>query len=265
MSKFKVINIVDIVFISVVTFLIFFAWVQFFLKNLLLSLLLSCVLSLCFLTFVRWLSNKKYAYKQSIIDKASNFNRFKLAITTMTNARFLSIIKQLIPEKYPIKTNKNSLTFTKNDSTTLVMFHFKTELNQLTLLDIIKSNRYNNIIVFCYSFDQESKSISQSFKHKNITLINIEQLFDLVNDNNIEINTSNINIANRKSSVKQIFKTLISKNKAKSYFISGLIILFTSIIIPFKIYYVVLSSILFVLSLACKIKPTDKINMSIFE
>ena len=49
------------------------------------------------------------------------------------------------------------------------------------------------------------------------------------------------------------------------YFISGLILLLTSLIIPYKIYYVVFSSILFLLSLICRLRPKNKINKSIFD
>lgn len=265
MSKFKFVNIIDTIFLSAVTFFIIFAWVQFFVKNIILSLFISTILATVVILAIRWFKSRKYASKQNQLNRSSNLARFKLAIQTMPSVKLTTIIKKLIPSKYTAKTTKGDITFVKDNLTHTFTFYYENQLNDTKLLDIIKSKKASNLTIFCSTFSQDAKLVATAFKNKKIELINLEQLYDICNTHNIEIDTDNIDLNKSKITLKEILKNSLSRNKSKGYFISGLILLFTSLIIPYKIYYVVFSSILFVLSLLCRLRPTTKINHSIFD
>jgi VIT1/CCC1 family predicted Fe2+/Mn2+ transporter len=90
-------------------------------------------------------------------------------------------------------------------------------------------------------------------------------LYQLFKQNNITINTGHIDLAKAKLSLKDVLKNSLNRSHAKGYFISGLILLFTSLIVPFKLYYIIISSTLFTLSLLCMFKPTTKSSKSLFD
>jgi len=265
MSKFKFINIVDVIFLSILTFFIIFAWVQFFLKNFLLSLFVSAILACSVMLIVKHIKSRKYSSKQQSLANTSNLTRFKLAIQTMQTSKLVSIIKKLIPSKYLPKTTNNDIYFKKNESEHIFTFYYSAPLNDSKVLDIIKNKKADNIIIFCSTFDKDAKLVSSAFKNKKIELINLEQLYQLFNSKNIEIDTKNIDLNKSKISFKEIIKNSLSRKKSKGYFISGLILLFTSIIIPYRLYYVLFSSALFLLSLLCRVQPAEQINHSIFD
>ena len=265
MSKFKFVNIVDTIFISIATFLIIFAWIQFFVKNFLLSLFLSAILTITILCIIRWLKSKKHSSNQAKLTYNSNLVCFKLAIQTMPSTKLATLIKKLIPAKYLAKTTKGDITFVKDNTPHTFTFYYATELTEAKLLEIIKTKPAKHLTIFCSSHTQDVKVIASAFKNRHIELITLEQLFEIFNSKNISIDTSHIDLNKHKITLREILKNSISRNKSKGYFISGLVLLFTSIIIPYKIYYVVFSSILFTLSLICRFMPRHKTNISIFD
>ena len=265
MSKFKFINLLDNLFIYISIFLISFAWIQFFAKSFILSLLLSAILAITIILLIRFFKNKNNLNHQISLNRQHNFEIFKLAIQTMPTSKLAMTIKKLIPPKYMAKVYKGDIIFSKNNSSHIFTFYYAGNLDEYKLLEIIKTKSQQNITIFCPSHPNELKSIIKAFKHKNINLISLEQLFDLFNDKQIKINTSHIDLSKHKITLKEILKNSISQSKSKGYFISGLVLLFTSIVIPYRIYYVIFSSILFILSLLCRIKPISKSNIDIFN
>lgn len=265
MSKFKFINFIDLIFISIATFFIIFAWIQFFIRNIIFSLFISALLSIGIIYFARCLRAKKYStiQKNTALEKTSNL--FKLTILTMPNTKLCNLIKQQLPSNYNAKIVKGDILFYKNDTLHSFVFHFSSKLDELELLNLIKSKSCCNLTIFCHSYSQEALNITQNLIDKQIQLISLEQLFAIFNDKNIEIDYVNIKHTYSSKPFKQILQNTLSRNKSKGYFISGLILLFTSLIIPFRIYYVVFSSVLFILSLVCRIKPTIKTNYDIFD
>ena len=265
MSKFKFVNIVDLVFITICTFILMFAWVQFFVKSLFLSLFVSVLLTFTLMIVVRVFKSRKYNAQQLILTNNTNLIKFKLAIQTMPTLKLAQIIKQLIPTEYNPKISKNTITFIKNGSTHNFALYYSSELNENNILEILKTYNCNNIVIFCSGYNRQVKEISTSFNNISVELISLEQLYEIFNKNDVNIPTDNITLNQPKSTLKQILKRSVSREKSKGYFISGIILLISSILVPYKIYYLVFSSLLIILSLVCRIKPNQKINTDLFK
>ena len=258
MSKFKFVNILDLIFLSIATFLIIFAWLQFFLKNILISLLLSTIISLAILFLIRFIKEKKHSSIQKKMDETSNITKFTLTLQTLPSLKFNQYIKKLIPQNLNPHIQKGDVIFTKNNISTICTY--SGELNENKLLEIIKTKTSNNLIIFCTDYSANTKTLSNSFKNKTIKLVKLEELYEVFNKNNIIIDTTNINLNKSKITFKEILLGAISKDKSKGYFISGLIFLFTSLIIPYHAYYVIFSTVLIGLSIICRLKPQSKIS-----
>ena len=265
MSKFKFINLFDAIFLSIASLFIVFVWIQFFVKNIILSLIFSIFITLGIIVVFKWLKNKKMFKLNQLVSKSNNLILFKLAIQTMPNTKLNILIKKLIPKQYLAKTVKGDIIFTKNNCNHLITTYFQSDLTEYKLLEIVKTKSAANINLICTNFSPEVGLISKAFKNKTINLITIEQLFEMFTNKNITIDTSNIDLSKHKITLKETLKNSLSRNKSKGYFISGLVLLFTSIIIPYKIYYVVFSSVLFLLSILCRFKPTVKHSRTLFD
>lgn len=265
MSKFKFINLVDTLFLSISTFFITFAWVQFFAKNLIISLIFSAFLTCAILFVLLYLKSKKISASHQLTEQNKNLTLFKLAIQTMPNIKLTSNIKKLLPATYQPKCKTGDIYFIKNGITHIITFCFDENLTQTRLLEIVKTKQVDYISIIYLNLNSDVEHISKAFKDKKIELISLDSLFKIFNQKNIIIDTSNIDLSKHKITLKELLKNILARNKSKGYFISGLILLFTSIIIPYKIYYVVFSSILFVLSILCRFKPKGKNSSTIFD
>ena len=266
MSRFKFINIIDTFFISLATMLIIFAWLQFFIKNIIVSLILSAILSVSIMYFFRHIRSKKQERYLNAAAKTTSIAKFKLAIQTISNTKLTLLIKRLISKQYEVKVVKGDIKVVIDNTLHILTTHLNSELTESKLLEIIKTKLSDNLTILCLSVNNDVKSICNAFINKKITLISVEQLYDLFEQKNITIDTSNIDLSKSKITFKEILKGAIKRNKSKGYFFSGLILLLTSLIIPYKIYYVLFSTTLFTLSLICRLKPSSKnVDTTIFN
>ena len=96
---------------------------------------------------------------------------------------------------------------------------------------------------------------SKIFKDKDINFINKSELFAILKNANIQLDDSNINSTVNKIKFKDILQGIFTPNKARGYFLCGLVLIFSSIILPYHVYYVVVGSMLMLFSVICKILP----------
>ena len=79
---------------------------------------------------------------------------------------------------------------------------------------------------------------------------------------NMDLDCSILNTKTKKFSFKNTLKNFITPGKSKPYFVAGLIMFFSCLILPYRYYYLIFSTFLFVMSLACKMRPyfTDELS-----
>ena len=95
----------------------------------------------------------------------------------------------------------------------------------------------------------------------SILLITKEKLFiDYFSKYQIYPDESKINTSITKLKFKDILNGLFIPEKAKSYFFCGLILIFSSIILPYHLYYIIFGSLLLIFSIICKILPKIRQN-----
>lgn len=253
MSKFKLINILDYIFIFIALFLAFFAWINFFIRNIFLSIFLALFLTCTIFIVMYLLKSKKKQKSIHAQDSQIALTKFKLAIQSCSTQKLTLMLKQLIPNNSEVKIKSGNLHFNLNGCNYAFVPHFQ-KLDDAQLLNLIRNLNTQNITVFCISFDKQAEYICSVFKDKTIQLIDLAKLYSAFVNKGIQIDTDNIDLTKPKISVKDVLKNSLQPQKSKGYFVSGLVLLFTSIIIPYKIYYVVFSSMLLILSIVCKFK-----------
>ncbi len=87
----------------------------------------------------------------------------------------------------------------------------------------------------------------------DIEIIDKFKLYEIFQSNNININYSFLNVPKKKFDFKKLLKKLFQKEKAKSYFFCALILLFSSLVLPYHFYYLIFGTLLIVFSLVCRL------------
>ena len=100
MSKFKVINLIDKLFITCATFLIIYAWINFYLRDLWTTFILSLIFTFAILFVFSYFLNKKQTRinlnKKQLEEINTQFYVFKL---NSTNQK-LNLLKEILSKEY---------------------------------------------------------------------------------------------------------------------------------------------------------------------
>lgn len=256
MSRFKIINLFDKIFITISTFLIIYAWLNFYLRDLWTSFILGLIFSFAILFLLFYFINKqkikKLTTKKEAEEIETNFFVFKLN----SKQKKYEILRDILSLEYEVKLTNKMLTYEKNNKKHLVIIatHLD-EINTNTLINLVDEFSKIQVDVINIICNSVSNSINKNlFLNKEIEFITKENLyFDYFKKSNIFPDRTNINLKINKPTFKNILKNFFTPEKAKSYFLCGFILIFSSIILPFHLYYLIFGSVLLIFAISCKI------------
>ena len=239
MSKFRIVNLFDKLFISISVFLIAYAWINFYISNLWTTFILSLIFSFACLFVLFYFMDKKQ-------DKLS-LNQKKIDN--------IKINKDFTDDE--IIASDDDLIYEKEGKRHLVIIATQYEkLSENDLLNIAEQYAEYNVDAYDIICNDTALNINKNFSKRSITFINKQKLYtDYFEKYSIFPDCSMLNSPISKVQFKDIVKNMFLPHKAKSYFFCGLILIFSSIILPYHIYYVIFGSLLLAFSVACKVIP----------
>ncbi|MBR4998905.1 MAG: hypothetical protein IKY10_03400 [Clostridia bacterium] len=182
-----------------------------------------------------------------------------MAFRLLSKSNQLHLINSIIQKEFNSRIIDNFIVYKNNNKTCLILI--ETRIEKLTEFDVINLlqglPRADKIqIVCCEIFASINTKI---LNDTEIVFLSKKSLYDeFFFKHSIYPNTDIINTKKQPLSFKQILKNLIIPHKAKSYFFCGLILIFSSIILPYHIYYLIFGSTLLILSIACRLHPLFK-------
>ncbi len=250
MSKFKLINILDKVFVCFVLFLIVFALVQFFVGGFGLSLFLSLLVTASILCVFYFFKHKISSKKELAKSTAFEIENCYLNFSMMSKTQQLNLIKKFVPtDNCPIV--KSNHIDCKNQI--IVVIQSSKEIDKSSFIDCIKNclGTQKEIVVFAHSYSSDTKEFAKML-NKKIVLLDKNNFYLLCKNNKIIFKNNFKNI--EKIKLKDIFVNFFDKKHTKGFFFSGFVLIFTSFIIPFQNYYLFFGIILLIFSLICKVK-----------
>ena len=166
----------------------------------------------------------------------------------------LEFLKKIFIEFNP-KINYGILFYNTDKSNAIIIATQLLKLTENDFLNIVQNTqdlKVDNVEIICCESENFNTNI---LTNKSYKIINKTKLFNLYfKPKNIYPNSSNINGKVLKTNWQTILKNFFLPHKAKSYFICGLVLIFSSIILPFKTYYIIFGSILLMFALICKLK-----------
>lgn len=263
MSKFKIVNLLDKIFISVSIFLIIYAWLNFYIRDLWTTFILSLIFSSAIIFVLYYFLNKKQEKVKLNKKNTERMNKSFLAFRLSPRKEKLNLLYQIFSKESEVKLNDGILSYMKDNKKHIVLIatHIDriNENELINLIDGIINLDFDVIDVICQDVNQNINS--NIFIDKSILFLTKEKLYiDYFSKYSIFPNDSNINVNITKLKFKDILNNFFLPEKAKSYFFCGLILIFSSIILPYHIYYILFGSALLIFSIVCKLLPKIKKN-----
>ena len=263
MSKFKIINLFDKLFISISIFLIIYAWINFYVRNLWTTFFLSLIFSAACVFVLYYFLNKKQEKVELGKKNTDEMNKSFLVFRLTPRKQKMELLYNLLSKEFNTKLDNGILTYIKDEKKHLVIVatHIEriSENDLINLVDEFLDIDVDVIDIICN--DVNPNINSKIFVDKKIIFITKQKLYlDYFSKYQIFPDNSKIDTSITKLRFKDISNNMFIPQKAKSYFFCGLILVFSSIILPYHIYYIVFGSLLLIFSILCKILPKLKKN-----
>ena len=263
-------KIFDNVLRITIIFLLCFVWCRYFIPNFYFSIFVTAVLTFIFDFLLRFFENKKQGKKNLKFQDEKKIeeyiNTFILSNKSITITFFYNLAKL----KHNV-TKKSNFIVVQNNSSRIALYP-KFTFNEFNCDDLIqcynsvKSSNVKKLVICTNKINNDVYKIAKNLP-LTILLLDGENVYlKLLKPYNFfPPQTKNTIVT--KYTFKDILNTALNKKRSKGYFLSALFILLSSIFVPYKIYYIIMASILLSLSLISLVnhKYNTIKNNEIFE
>lgn len=254
MKKLFIFKTLDSFFRLFLIFLIVFVWIRYFVDSFWLSVLFSLLAT--------FLVDMLYMFFKSKKQNKINIKKEEQdAINNYTNTFIYSDQKYNVDFFYKLcAKNYNAIKKSKY----IIISHPQTNVvlypiflyRDLSIDDVIAC--YNNVrhekpkrIVICTNkYNSDLEKFVNSLNVEVIILDKEQTYYSLLKKYDIYPKITKIENS-QKITFKQFVRLALNKKRAKAYFISALFLLFSSFFVPYKIYYLIFSTILLILCFLC--------------
>lgn len=249
----KLNSIIKIIFECGLIFLIFYIWLNFFLKSKPLSCVLSLIMSLIIEGVIYGIKQRHKnfcALKEE--EKLASEKMFSYLVKEGNCMAFFS--KLFSCGQGDIKKYKNHLIITREKERILVTAHLKFQpLSQDEVISIYHKTRGTNptkIIILCGEADSLARQYAKSLSIPT-DLLDKYQTYSLLYKEYDFYPNMDEDCSPAKPHFKDIFNALFSPSHAKGFIFSALFLLMGSLFTKMNLYYLIFSSLLLVLGLVC--------------
>ena len=261
MVKTKLAILLDSILITLAGFFIFFVWINSLTENANLSLFFSIMISAFTFCIIFYLFRKN-TLRVKIKNSSLKF------ITDCINYLTYSSINEYVNFLTKLLNCKHIDNFIFKIKNIFVYINLKYEVSDKdfqSCMDIIHNQKTNNSTVYFLtkSNSKSFENIIQNSQYSN-TLLNIESLIKIMDQKKLyPIKQTTYEHKNKMSSLSEIKKRFYNqfKNLSRKQFIhiflTGISLLFISLITPFPVLYIIFGSLFLLLSIICIFKKNQ--------
>lgn len=239
-TKFSKIS--NILFVTFSIFLITFVWIEYYTHSIKKAITLSPIITIGFILIsypiLKYFRSKSLVKSNHIKDKDQLKLNLLMGKSDVVNDYLLKIFNLILKQKL------SSNLFILEDNS-LVLFYFeKPQFEQDTLNEILRNYLQNKITIFCLSYEQLVYP-----SNTQINLINLDKISTQISSSSLKF-PINIELKSKpKFSLKDMFCIILKKDKSSKYLYASMLLIFTSLITPYSIYYIAFSTMLLLLSI----------------
>lgn len=256
MSKFRIINLIDKLFISLCVFLIIYAWINFYIRNLWATFILSLIFSFAVLFVLFFMLGKRQEKFSNSKKENEEFNKTILAFRLTPRKEKYKLLCSILKINHKTELVDSNLIYYVGEEKHLVIIATHVEkLTETDIISIIDENYFegvNCIDIVCNVYAGNRLNFVKNLK---INIVNNRTLYADFCKTGILPNMDILDSDITKLSIKDIAKNMLQPAKAKAYFLCGLVLIFSSIILPYHYYYLIFGSMFMLFSIICKLMP----------
>lgn len=171
----------------------------------------------------------------------------------------LNYFKTALSKKYDIIVRNDFLIINR----TAIFVYFKPQKLNLTAFSEFYGNAAEQasriLILTAYGADAQVLTTAAALEPIKTDIFSYEKVYELLKWLNAVPQDLPI-IKKKKSTAKIFIMETFNKRKAKNYLFIALILLFSSMFMPFGIYYIVMGSVLICVSVLCQINIIERLN-----
>jgi len=255
MKKISLILVLDYVFKFILLFCLNIIWTLYFFSSGIIALILAIIFSAFEVCLINLFFYKKNKFKAPKLQEKQHIEDVTKSLIFMSEKNILSFFNKLFSQTHQSKI-KNNCILLGEESPIVISLFFK--VNKLSADDLISIyNNANNlkpkrILVLCNCYDSSIMQILNNFKTQIIILDKIKTYYNFLKPNNFYPEVNENKKTKKKTSFIQIAQIAFSKKKTKSYLLSAIFILFSSLFVSYQIYYLIFASILFIFAILCQ-------------
>lgn len=219
-----------------------FIWLNYYLHNFKLSLISSILISL--VISIVYFSIRQYKAQKSKT-KLSNSKLKENLINTLMYSSFKDNI-ELTCELFNISQGQKIDNYhIISDKMDIFICYDKEKLDSHDILSFIKSRYYDNIKIFCIHCTESINTL----KNISIEIFPIDDFLQKASAKNHTILQASNIINKPKLGLKNYLCIILSKDRSKGYFSFGLLLLVSSLFTIYRTYYIIMGTILLLLSI----------------
>lgn len=263
-------KVIDSIAYLVAIFILTFAWVRFYTKNITLSAIIASIVSIASCIIINILLNKK---ERGVIKSSADKREAEalgLSLLGATNEEVLAyFLHSLSSDDYKLTNCKNYLikeyhsaqngVHSTMHSTLVLPYFIKSKFDvddAIFALKLARTLGLTDIEIYAISSTSEAQDLLKKVKNINSTLFDQYKLFSIINHSyhipkTLDTNTPKLNFAG-------MIAFAFDKQRARNYLLFGLILLATSFLVPYKLYYLITGSVLCLTATIVKILPLLK-------
>ena len=246
--KFSLSFFIDLVFSTLIGFLLFLIIVNCFLEkpySLVMSISLSLILAVFVFRYLK-IKHKKFCakkYDQALYESAV------MQFNLMTKLELISFFESSLQKLNVLAERKHGGIFIKEKN---VYLFFKFSFEQVNKADIVRvfnsKEKDAKAYLLAENFSEDIKAFAKRFD--NVYLCDAFEVFTYLKEKQC-LPENKYQLSQPKFNKIKALKSLFQRKKAKTFLLLGISFLFMSYFVIFKIYYLVCATIFLTLSLVC--------------
>lgn len=242
----KLSKISNIIFCGTISFCLFFLWCNYYTKNIRISFFSAIIAMLATIIIATLITIKLVKNSKLQSDSDNAYNNFRIRFSYSKIRSKLLLLKNIINFSSYKKISDYHYLIDKSSD----LYFFEDSDTNIDYLQILQTHNTNNIIIVC----SKISSCELDCSDINLTYFETKKIYDLLkstqNEQLINKYLDNIKLKNKpKYRLKDIICIVLNKQKSKSYFWLGFVLLFSSLFTPFSNYYIIVATIMFLLAI----------------
>lgn len=259
MKKINLFNTFDCFFRILIVFLTIFVWVRYYFSSLFLSLVLTLILTTIFEVFYRLFCGKKNKKKQAETEQKNDILAFTNSFVFESDSSVVDFFFNLAKTKHNA-IKKSKFVQIEHTSSRVILYPYFMYRDFLCddlifVYNKVKSLHPTRLVICTNNIDNSALKLCEKLPMKIYILDYRQTYFELMKKYNFFPQKTKLEQA-KKQTIKDLLCYALNKKRTKAYFFASVLMLLCSFIVPYKLYYTIMSSLLFVLSFVSYTNPT---------